>query len=340
MSVIFISYRRDDSQDIVGRIVDRLLLTFGRDKIFLDSASIPLGSNFDTEITNALKTCKIILVIIGPQWLTLSNRDGTRMVDLPGDYVAKEIQMALTRNIPVIPVFVTGAIPPAPEELPDSIKPLSFHNGIPVRADPDFSTDTDRLIQELNNLLSKKKSLFLKHKYKGIIAILLTLSIGYFFPYFKKTQVPRESTKGAQHSTPVKTELTRHAHPKPIADKLRNGLNILIFNASDDPRLHARIAKMLKDTNSTLNITSHLNWVQKFSMQQSLIFFQRNENRKQAEIVARLLPGKQYIRNYMTDPGIFFGFSEHRDLIIFAGKDLGPISTLSDMKNLTNITRR
>jgi hypothetical protein len=43
---IFISYRRDDTADVAGRIYDRLIQHFGEDLIFKDVDSIPLGVNF------------------------------------------------------------------------------------------------------------------------------------------------------------------------------------------------------------------------------------------------------------------------------------------------------
>src|SRR5262245_34203605 len=40
---VFISYRRDDSAGIAGRIYDRLIQEFGRNAVFKDVDSIPLG---------------------------------------------------------------------------------------------------------------------------------------------------------------------------------------------------------------------------------------------------------------------------------------------------------
>jgi hypothetical protein len=45
-STIFISYRRTDSADVVGRIYDRLLSSYSKEKIFKDVDSIPLGVDF------------------------------------------------------------------------------------------------------------------------------------------------------------------------------------------------------------------------------------------------------------------------------------------------------
>ena len=60
-----------------------------------------------------------------------------------------EIEAALERKIPVIPVLVRGASVPTEQELPASLILLSYRNGIAVRSDPDFHHDMDRLIAGL-----------------------------------------------------------------------------------------------------------------------------------------------------------------------------------------------
>ena len=48
MRRIFVSYRLSDSQDVTGRIDDRLLTQFGPDTIFKDVDAIPVGGdNYD-----------------------------------------------------------------------------------------------------------------------------------------------------------------------------------------------------------------------------------------------------------------------------------------------------
>jgi formylglycine-generating enzyme required for sulfatase activity len=63
-----------------------------------------------------------------------------------------EIELALKRKIPVIPVLVSGASIPPPKRLPASIQDLSYRHGIVVRVDPDFHRDMDRLIEYLKKL--------------------------------------------------------------------------------------------------------------------------------------------------------------------------------------------
>ena len=50
MAKITISYRRDDSMDITGRIFDRLTSRYGREAVFRDIDSIPPGRDFREHI--------------------------------------------------------------------------------------------------------------------------------------------------------------------------------------------------------------------------------------------------------------------------------------------------
>ncbi len=146
---IFISYRRDDSADVTGRLYDRLTTEFGREHVYKDVDTIPLGVDFREHINALVGTCDVVLAVIGRHWLTVSGGDASRRLDDATDPVRLEIVAALNREIPVVPVLVGGSkIPPA-EALPDDIRNLAFRNGTSVRPDPDFHKDVDRLIAGL-----------------------------------------------------------------------------------------------------------------------------------------------------------------------------------------------
>ncbi len=66
---VFISYRRDDSADITGRIYDRLLQRFARDVVFKDVDSIPLGIDFRQHLESALSQCRVLIAVIGDEWI-------------------------------------------------------------------------------------------------------------------------------------------------------------------------------------------------------------------------------------------------------------------------------
>ena len=147
---IFISYRRSDSADITGRIYDRLVEEYGRTSIFKDVDSIPLGTDFKEYLDRKVSECNFLLAVIGDRWLDASDETGKRRLDDPQDFVRVEIESALEKSIPVIPLLVREAKMPLAERLPASLKRLVYQNGIPIRPDPDFHRDMDRLIAALD----------------------------------------------------------------------------------------------------------------------------------------------------------------------------------------------
>ncbi|MBV8226800.1 MAG: toll/interleukin-1 receptor domain-containing protein [Verrucomicrobia bacterium] len=67
---IFISYRRDDTWGVAGRLSDRLRAQFGQNQIFMDLDSIKLGANFMEVIETTVAKCDVLLAVIGNDWLT------------------------------------------------------------------------------------------------------------------------------------------------------------------------------------------------------------------------------------------------------------------------------
>jgi len=96
MSKLFISYRRDDSADVTGRLHDRLKGHFGDGTIFLDTDTIPIGMDFRQCLGDAVNQCDVLLAVIGDHWLDARYADGpqqgSRRLDDPHDYVRIEIE--------------------------------------------------------------------------------------------------------------------------------------------------------------------------------------------------------------------------------------------------------
>ncbi|MEM9446739.1 MAG: SUMF1/EgtB/PvdO family nonheme iron enzyme [Verrucomicrobiota bacterium] len=156
--LIFISYRRSDSIAETGRIYDRLVAKFGRDRVFKDVDSIPFGVNFAEYLDQAVSQCEVVLVAIGKTWLNVTDKDGVRRLDKPDDFVRIEVESALQRNIPVIPLLLQGASMPCRSQLPKSLQPLVRRNGIEVGYDPRFHNDMNRLVKNLESSLKVAKS--------------------------------------------------------------------------------------------------------------------------------------------------------------------------------------
>ncbi len=150
MPKIFISYRRADSRKDAGRIYDRLVDAFGKDAIFKDVDSIPLGADFRGILREAVAQCEVQLVVIGKQWLDIRDESGARRLDQPGDFVRIEVETALQRDsCTVIPVLVDGAHMPKPDDLPIDLRELAFQNAATVRDDPDFHPDVSKIVRAL-----------------------------------------------------------------------------------------------------------------------------------------------------------------------------------------------
>ena len=150
---IFICYRRDDTAYVTGYINDRLCEEFGAESVFTDVDNIALGVDFRTVLDETVGQCQIFLAVIGEHWLTARNSDGVLRLQDPSDFVRIEIESALQRNIPVIPLLVGGIKMPSKDELPDSLQDLAFRNGTLIRPAPDFHGDIDRLVHSLQQHL-------------------------------------------------------------------------------------------------------------------------------------------------------------------------------------------
>jgi len=125
-SRIFISYRREDSDIWVARLVDELRKYFPSGQIFQDIASIDPGADFVTALDEALARASAMLVIIGPGWLSATDKQGRRRLDSPTDFVRQEVTESLRRtDVRVFPLLVNGAEMPAEEDLLEPLKPLA-----------------------------------------------------------------------------------------------------------------------------------------------------------------------------------------------------------------------
>ena len=153
MSKIIISYRRSDSDAIAGRIRDRLASHFGAESLFMDIDNIPFGTDFREHIKGALIESDVVIVVIGPKWLG-PGRGGRLRIKDETDPVRIEVETALQKGIPLIPVLVDGARMPAPSELPETLHDFTYRNAATVETGRDFHPHMDRLIRTLDQMVA------------------------------------------------------------------------------------------------------------------------------------------------------------------------------------------
>jgi hypothetical protein len=129
MTGIFVGYREADAKTWALLLASELDTAFGSEHVFLDKDSLHAG-NWRDQIQNALAKCGVLLVVMGPRWISIADATGRRRLDDPDDVHRYEIATALGRgDVVVIPIRVDGATPPRPEDLPPDIRGLADQQG-------------------------------------------------------------------------------------------------------------------------------------------------------------------------------------------------------------------
>jgi hypothetical protein len=154
---IFISYRRDESSYLAGRLHDRLVDRFGEAQVFMDVDSLAFGSDFTQVITESVARCAILLVLIGREWAAVTDGRGRRRIDDPDDFVRMEIEAALVRDIRVVPVLVDGAVMPRGSDLPPILTQLARRQALELNPSR-YETDIARLIKTVETVLAEAQT--------------------------------------------------------------------------------------------------------------------------------------------------------------------------------------
>ena len=158
MARIAISYRREDTRWITGRIFDRLQDHYenlkspapgAKSTVFLDYDATPVGVDFRDHIRRAFDDCDVLLAIIGPQWMGDDGTGGTRLSQ-SDDWVRIELETALKKNIPVIPVLIDRTPLPSKEAFPEDIRDIVYRQAADIDTQIDFNAHMDRLIRQID----------------------------------------------------------------------------------------------------------------------------------------------------------------------------------------------
>jgi tetratricopeptide (TPR) repeat protein len=150
---IFISYRREDAAGDAGRLADHLHRRFGKNQVFLDIDTIDPGTDFVHVLHASLQETAAVLVVIGPRWTSVRDAGGIRRLDSEKDFVRLEVEEALGRSIPVVPVLVQGATMPRAEDL------VSLATRQAATLDhAEFHDDAERLCDRLATMLGTDPS--------------------------------------------------------------------------------------------------------------------------------------------------------------------------------------
>jgi hypothetical protein len=158
---VFLNYRREDASGHAGRLYDFLrhgrgeVAGFRKEQIFMDIDTIAPGVDFRRVIEDAVGSCDVFIAVVGRRWLDARDADGRRRLDKGNDFVRLEIEAALTRDIPVVPVLVQGAQMPTAEELPETLDDFAHRNAVEL-SDARWDYDVGRLAVWLSTIEEEK----------------------------------------------------------------------------------------------------------------------------------------------------------------------------------------
>lgn len=124
--LIFINYRGADQIWAVEAVYARMTDTFGAQVVFKAGNSIRAGQDFPPQLRRHAASCPVMLVCIGPGWLTAGGPEG-RALDRRDDWVRKEIKLSLKAGNHLVPLLIGNhdqVSIPRPEQVPKAIRDL------------------------------------------------------------------------------------------------------------------------------------------------------------------------------------------------------------------------
>ena len=148
--MIFINYRKRDSQATVDHIADRLKQRFGEIAVFKDDADIRAGERWPDRLRQEIDRRQIVLAVIGPSWLTEHDQHYRRRIDDDTDWVRVELELSLTSNKHVIVLLLDNTPMPTKEALPAGpLSQLPEIQAFRIRSGTDSESDIRALTLEI-----------------------------------------------------------------------------------------------------------------------------------------------------------------------------------------------
>ena len=129
---VFVSFRNGDDPFAAALIYRALAARFGPDALFRSSETIEPGARWAETIWAGHRSSLVVVAVIGPRWLGITDARGERRLLQGDDWVRAEIAEALLAGKTVIPVLVEGAARPTGDALPPDLKDLPELQSLPM----------------------------------------------------------------------------------------------------------------------------------------------------------------------------------------------------------------
>jgi len=123
----------------------------------MDTESIRMADDWPQQIDRALRSATVVIAVIGPSWLRISDEYGRRRIDKEDDWVRNEIRYALENGIAVLPILLSKTPLPERSALPECLGKLMERQAFELRDDR-WEHDLNLLLSRLAELGFRKKT--------------------------------------------------------------------------------------------------------------------------------------------------------------------------------------
>ncbi len=123
----------------------------------MDTESIRTADDWPQQIDRALRSATVVIAVIGPSWLRISDEYGRRRIDKEDDWVRNEIRYGLENSITVLPILLAKTSLPERSALPECLGKLTERQAFELRDDR-WEHDLNLLLSRLEELGFRKKT--------------------------------------------------------------------------------------------------------------------------------------------------------------------------------------
>jgi hypothetical protein len=145
---IFICYRRTD-RDFARNIERELTASFGAQTVFLDFDQVKGGQRWKTKVLEVLDDRPVMVTLITTRWN--SRQKGKPKLLYEEDHVRFELEAALERDLPIVPVLYERANWPKPSDIPTTLHSVLGFQRVPVSHER-WDHDAHQLVEALTSL--------------------------------------------------------------------------------------------------------------------------------------------------------------------------------------------
>ena len=132
---MFISYRRNDSSAASRWLAETIASTFGPERVFIDTEAIRMADDWQDAIGRALAESTLLIPVIGPNWLSVTDQKKRRRIANRNGWVRNEVRHALRSKTRILPVLLDKTPMPSRRALPPAIGDLVKHHAFELRND-------------------------------------------------------------------------------------------------------------------------------------------------------------------------------------------------------------